>query len=166
MHHQARKKAKHYLIALLPIAALAAAINGRLLPVSETNYQKIVAAHRGKVVLVNFWATWCEPCREEMPFLASLENRLRDRGLVLIAISADEPEQEADALAFLKKTGIRFPAYLKSVKDNDRFIPFVDAKWSGALPASFLFDRRGAKAGSFVGETAPEKIETAVRKLL
>lgn len=136
-----------------------------LLPLDEARYQQVLNSHRGKVVLVNFWATWCGPCREEMPFLASLQEKFRKQGLVLLTVSADEPEQEAQARAFLKKSGILLPAYLKQAKDDDRFITAVDGKWSGALPASFLYDRQGQKVVSFIGETEPQKIEAAVRKL-
>jgi thiol-disulfide isomerase/thioredoxin len=142
---------------------LAAAL---LNPVDEKAYDAILQQHSGKVVLVNFWATWCEPCREEMPLLAALENKFRERGFVLITISADEPEQERDAYEFLKQSGVRFPAYLKNVGNSDRFITHIDKDWSGALPALFLFDRSGRKVRGFIGETDPRDLEDAIRELL
>lgn len=137
-----------------------------LTPLDEAKYKAVLAANSGKTVLVNFWATWCSPCRAEMPFLAALQDKLRPRGFVLVTVSADEPEQEGDAAAFLTRSGVGGPAYIKRAKDDDRFIRFVDPKWSGALPVSILYDRRGRKAASFVGEVEPAKIEAAVRKLL
>jgi thiol-disulfide isomerase/thioredoxin len=148
------------------LAALLLLAAGRLAPLDENVYRKLLAEHRGKVVLVNFWATWCEPCREEMPHLAALEARFRGRGFTLITVSADEPEQEAEALAFLRKHRIPFPAYLKKVSNDDRFITFVDEKWSGALPASFLFDRGGVKRRSFIGEAEIQELTAEVEKLL
>lgn len=168
MHHQARPQG-HYVIraaALLLFCAGAAAPAERLLPFDESTLRQVLKHHAGKVVLINFWATWCEPCRAEMPFLSWLASRLRNRGFVLLTVSADEPEQEADARAFLLENRIRMPAYLKAVDDNDRFIGSIDAKWSGALPASFLFDRKGKRVEAFIGETEPARIEAAVRKLL
>jgi thiol-disulfide isomerase/thioredoxin len=138
----------------------------QLAPLDEGVYRKILQQQRDRVVLVNFWATWCEPCREEMPHLAALERKLRNRGFALITISADEPEQEAEAFQFLKDQGVRFPAYLKRVENDDRFISSIDAKWSGALPALFLFDRHGSKAASFIGETEMKDLEAAIEKLL
>ena len=148
------------------LTALLLFLAPHLAPLDEGVYRKIVAEKRDQVVLVNFWATWCAPCREEMPHLAALERRYRARGFTLVTISADEPEQEAEAFNFLKEHAVRFPAYLKRVENDDRFITFVDAGWSGALPALFLYDRRGQKAASFIGDTEMKDLEAAIEKLL
>lgn len=150
---------------LLALFALSLSAAG-LPAVDEASYSKTVAAQRGKVVLVNFWATWCAPCRKEMPDLAALEKRLRARGLVMVTVSADEPEDAPAAEAFLRKSGVNGPAYLKKTRNDDAFITAVDAKWSGALPATFLYDRQGRKADSFFGEVAIKDLEAAVLKLL
>lgn len=148
------------------LLALPAGAGDVLTPVDETGFGKVLTSHRGKVVLANFWATWCEPCRHEMPLLVELEKKWRSRGFVLLTVSADEPEQETDALAFLRKSGVRLPAYIKHAKDNEEFINSVDKSWSGALPALFLYGRDGRKVASFVGETELPDIEAAIRKLL
>lgn len=155
------------LTALLLAASVAtAAAPDRLQPLDEGGFRAAVAAHKGKVVLFDFWATWCEPCREELPRLAALAARLRERGLVLVTISADEPEQEADALALLRRSGAGGPAFVKRPRNDEDFINFIDPKWSGALPALFLYDRQGKRAATFIGETADAEIEAAVRRLL
>lgn len=137
-----------------------------LTPVDEAGFRGLVEMHRGKVVLANFWATWCEPCRHEMPLLVEMEKKWRGRGFVLVTVSADEPEDEAGALAFLRKSGVAMPAYIKRASSDEAFITSVDKDWSGALPALFLYDRNGRKAASLVGETEPAAIEAAIRKLL
>jgi thiol-disulfide isomerase/thioredoxin len=153
-------------LALVLALAAAFAAERRLERVDETSYPKLIAAQHGKVLLVDFWATWCDPCRAELPQLAALESKLHKRGFVLLTISADEPEQESAAYVLLKKDGIRMPAYRKQAASDEAFINSIDPKWSGALPALFLYDRQGRKVKSFIGETGPEEIQQAVSKLL
>jgi thiol-disulfide isomerase/thioredoxin len=137
-----------------------------LAPVDETGFQKLVDSHKGKVVLYEFWATWCAPCRKEMPQLIRLEANLRSQGFELVTISADEPEQDAAAEKILKQLAIPGPLYRKQAKDDDNFINSIDRKWNGALPALFLYDKNGRKVRSFIGETEMTVIEAAVRKIL
>jgi len=121
---------------------------------------------RGQVVLVNFWATYCAPCRKEMPALAAMAKRLAPKGLRLVVISADEPEQERDAQTFMDKQAIPAPTYIRKAKDDDAFIRAIDAKWSGALPATFLYDRKGNKVKSFVGELDVKALEREISSRL
>ncbi len=137
-----------------------------LAKINEIGYPKMLAANKGKVVLVDFWATWCVPCRKEMPEVAKLEAKLRARGFVVVPISADEPENEAAARDFLTKSGIKNQGFLKAPKDDDAFIRAIDPKWSGELPALVLYDKTGKKVQIWKGETAIATIEAAVAKLL
>jgi thiol-disulfide isomerase/thioredoxin len=137
-----------------------------LTPMDEAGYQKLVAAQKGKVLLVNFWATWCEPCRAEMPALAKMEARLKAKGFAFVTVSADEPEDSKLAREFLKTAGITGTAYLKRVKNDDKFIAGLEAKWSGALPALFLYDRTGKRVKFLQGETDLKKLEAEITKLL
>jgi thiol-disulfide isomerase/thioredoxin len=138
----------------------------KLTPVDESGYRALLKSNAGSVVLVDFWATWCAPCRKEMPLLAKLDSRLHQKRFRLITISADEPEQEQAAVDFLAKSGIAGSAYLRRANDDDKFIASVDPKWSGALPAMFLYDRQGKLVRSFLGETDMATIEAAIQKLL
>ena len=137
-----------------------------LLPLDEMVFNRVLADNKGKVVLFDFWATWCEPCRAELPRLLKLERKWHGRGLVLVTVSADSADQQQAALEFLERSGVRFPAFVKQVKADDAFIDSVDKKWSGALPALFLYDRSGHRATSFVGEVEISDIEHAIDKLL
>lgn len=153
--------------ALLMLAAAVLSLAAQSLPkLNEAGYPQMLAAQKGKVVLVDFWATWCVPCRKEMPELAKLEAKLKARGFVLIPVSSDELENEAAAREFLTKSGIRTPGYLKAPKDEDAFIRAIDPKWGGELPALVLYDKAGKKIQMWKGETAIAAIEAAIAKLL
>ena len=137
--------------------ALAAAVFACMLtaqqkfaPVDEASYSKLIAAHKGRVVLVNFWATWCKPCRAEMPDLVRLADKLRSKGLDLVSISTDETEREGEALKFLAATKVPGPLYIRKAVDDDKFSPSIDATWAdGVLPALFLYDRSGKRSRRF-----------------
>jgi thiol-disulfide isomerase/thioredoxin len=147
---------------LLAFAAPPAALE----KIDEAGYTKLVAGQKGKVVLVNFWATWCEPCRAEMPMLAKLSARLKARGFELLTISSDEPEDADQALRFLSERGINGRAWIENARDNEKFINFIDPKWSGALPALIIYDRAGRKVKSYVGEADLKAVEAEISRLL
>ncbi len=148
------------------LAALAQSAQAPLQPLDEKVFAGLVSANRGNVLLVNFWATWCAPCREEMPELAGLQRKYQAKGFRLVTISCDEPEDGIKAAQFLATAGVKAAAYHKRAADDDKFITFVDKAWSGALPALYLYDRSGKRAGAFIGETDMAALETAIRKLL
>ena len=152
------------LISLLLAGGLA--LPAGLTSLNEPGYPKMIAGQKGKVVLVNFWATYCVPCRAEMPALVKLQEKYASKGFVLITISADEPEHEARAQLFLDTTKVPGPRYLRKAKDDDAFINAIDPKWSGALPASFLYDRAGKKVKALIGEADLKALESQIQKLL
>ena len=137
-----------------------------LAPLDEAGVKKVIAGSKGKVLVLNFWATWCVPCREEMPALVSMEKRLAPKGMKLVTVSADEPEAAAEAAKFITSKGIPQPAYIKNAKNDEAFINSMDPKWSGAVPALFLFDKTGKKVRSFIGEADLKAVEAAIAKLL
>jgi thiol-disulfide isomerase/thioredoxin len=156
-----------FLAALLFLAGSAVAAGpGQLLPFDERVHSQVLAGNKGNVVLIDFWATWCAPCLEELPQLVALEARLRPKGFRLITVSADDPSDRAAALKLLAKHNVSGPAYLKQVVDDDKFINTVDKKWSGALPGLFLYDRSGKLVRSFIGEMEMATVEKAIRALL
>jgi thiol-disulfide isomerase/thioredoxin len=147
-------------------AGFTALAQSELRPLDEKSFKQVLASHKGSVLLVNFWATWCAPCREEMPLLVQLERKHRSKGLRMVTVSCDEPEDQLKARQFLAQHQAPQPAYLKRAAEDEKFINSVNGKWSGALPALFLYDRGGRLAGSFIGETEIAVLEQAIRQLL
>ena len=119
-----------------------------------------LAEQRGRVVLVNFWATWCGPCREELPQLAKLHDKYRASGLVLLGVNVDDDPRKAAELA--AKLGLRFPVLLDTDKQVSRRYDM------SAMPATFLIDRDGLVRHVHRGYRAgfEDRYEQQIRELL
>lgn len=137
-----------------------------ILNLDERGWAEVRAAHRGRVLLVNFWATWCEPCREEFPALVRLHQQYRPRGLSVVAISMDEPESVPAIQRFLKEQGAQFGSYRHHFDDFSKLIDSVNPRWGGGIPATFLYDREARLVESWQGATRFEDFELAVVPLL
>jgi thiol-disulfide isomerase/thioredoxin len=118
-----------------------------------------------RATLVNVWATWCGPCREEFPALVALAERRREDGLRVLLVSADFDDQAAEARAFLASHGAPGPWLLKSGPDME-FINGLDRRWSGALPATVVYDSHGAPVEFWEGGADSARFEAAVAPLL
>ena len=114
---------------------------------------------RGRVVLVNFWATWCGPCRVEMPLLQAMHERHAARGFTLLGLSVDRGGEEG-VRAFLQERGVTYPVAVVGA-DAERAFGGVRG-----YPTSFLLDRRGEIRHAVIGPLAPATLELAVRRLL
>jgi thiol-disulfide isomerase/thioredoxin len=136
-------------------------------PIDETGLQQLIKQARGKVVLLNFWATWCEPCVEEFPALMEIARQFQPQGLQIIFVSIDEPEDiDGKVLPFLKAQGVASRTYIKRTKDDEAFINAIDVKWSGALPATFIYDANGTLVKRLVAQQSFETFAEALRPLL
>lgn len=113
----------------------------------------------GKVVLVNFWATWCLPCRAEMPLLQAMADRHRDRGFVVYGLSVDRGAPET-VRAFLEQRGISYPVAIVGRDAEQAFGGIV------GYPTSLLLDRHGRVRHRAVGPLVGISFELAVRRLL
>jgi len=132
----------------------------------EAGWARVRAEQRGRILLVNFWATWCEPCREEFPHLVRLHNAYRGHGLSVVAISMDEPESVPAIEQFLKSQGANFGSYRQQFKDFEALVNSINPRWEGGIPATFLFDREGRLVESWQGATPYEEFERAVKPRL
>ncbi len=137
-----------------------------IVSLNEAGWERLRNQYRGRVLLVNFWATWCEPCREEFPALVRLHRSYRTRGLSLVAISMDEPESVPDIQQFLRSQGAEFGSYLHGFRDFAALVDSINPRWGGGIPASFLYDPQGKLVASWEGATSFEEFERAVEPLL
>jgi thiol-disulfide isomerase/thioredoxin len=123
-----------------------------------------VRAPGARAVLVNVWATWCDPCREELPGLLRFYRERRAQGLRLVLVSADDEQNRDKVARFLAGQGVDFPSWLKR-GDDQVFINGLDRRWTGALPASFLYDGEGHLQKFWPGEVTPETLARALAEI-
>ena len=164
----ARRAAAAALSVFLSAASLRGAEAPRLSgELDARGFAAAVAKNRGKVVVVNFWATWCVPCREEFPDLVRLEKAYRDRGVAVVGVSIDLSKDLPKVEKFLATTRPDFPNYMKKAGGDDQdFIEAVDAKWGGELPFTVVYGRDGRKARVLSGKQSYSSFEKAVTELL
>lgn len=127
--------------------------------------KKVLAPAKGKPLLVNFWATWCEPCREEMPELQALfaETAPRDAGFVLVSV--DSPKVGPKAVPkFLEKTKVTIPCFLVASPDPQTFIDSVDESWDGSVPFTLVYSAKGMRVARLVGSQTKADFAAALAK--
>jgi thiol-disulfide isomerase/thioredoxin len=129
-------------------------------------FQKILEQNRGKTLLVNFWATWCEPCRDEYPMLNELAKQYAPKGLQVVGVSMDDDGDLILMRRFLARYKPVFPNYRKTLGAEAQFRQSVLAGWTGTMPVSVFYAKDGRQVGHFIGEKTREQYEEAIRGLL
>jgi len=114
----------------------------RLRIADEKDLSALVAASRGRVVLVDCWATWCGPCIEQFPHTVELHRKLAGRGLTVISLSCDDPDNEEAVLTFLNRQQATFDNLLSRYGASEEGFNALNIK-TGALPYYLLYDRQG-----------------------
>jgi len=116
-------------------------------------------------LLLNFWATWCDPCRDEFPDLVKIDGDFRNMGLDFAAVSLDDPKDiKTEVPKFLRLMKAQMAVYLLNVPDPEIPITVVDPQWSGALPATFLYDVNGKIVYKHFGRIVTADLRAAIEK--
>jgi thiol-disulfide isomerase/thioredoxin len=114
---------------------------------------------KGKPMIVNFWATWCGPCRFEIPMLNELHRKYSPKGLVIVGISTDE-EGAAIVKPFMKDLPIEYTSYIKGSDTEEKF----GGIW--ALPTTYFFDKDGKQIDKILGVQPREYFEQKIQQIL
>jgi cytochrome c biogenesis protein CcmG/thiol:disulfide interchange protein DsbE len=128
-----------------------------------------LASYKGKAVLINFWATWCGPCRVETPWLIELRNQYAAQGFEILGVSTDDIDsdnpktlsnEKKEISAFVEKMHMPYPVLLAG--------DALDHPYGGldALPTSFFVDRKGVIVAAQLGLTSKDDIEANIKKAL
>lgn len=112
-------------------------------------FSKVVEAHKGKVVLVNFFGTWCPPCKAETPDFVEIYEQFKDKNFVIIGLAVDR--DKADAVKFVNDYKITYPVYQAS-EELSRYFNV------GPIPTSFLLDKDGNIRGSYIGQMSRDMV--------
>lgn len=134
--------------------------------IDAQGYEKLIQQYRGKPLLVTFWATWCEPCRDEYPMLNELAKQYAPQGLKVVGVNLDDDGDLILMRRFIARYRPVFPNYRRKPGNEEPFRQAVLPGWKGTLPASFFYAKDGKQVGSFVGEKNRETYEGAIRSLL
>lgn len=147
-----------------PVSAATAA-EPRLIPVDAAGVLAAARAPGSTVTVVNLWATWCMPCREEFPELVRFARQYGSSGVRVLYVSTDFEDQLPAVRKFLAAQGVDQPSYIKT-GDDMAFIDGIHPEWSGSLPATFVFDSTGRLRTFWEGAADFAKFETEVKKVL
>ena len=139
--------------------------------IDAKGYQDLLAKYRGQPLVMTFWATWCEPCRDEYPMLNELAKQYAPQGLRVVGVNLDQDGDLILMRRFIARYKPVFPNYRKKPteeggSEESAFREAVLPGWNGTLPASFFYTKDGRQVGSFVGERDREAYEGAIRSLL
>ncbi len=135
--------------------------------INAAEMQGLLKRDDGRPLLVNYWATWCGPCRDEFPELVKIDKDYRARGLDFIAITLDDLADIKTAVPkFLRLMKAQMPVYLLNVADPEPAINLVDREWGGALPATFLYNNRGEVVYKHFGRIKAYELRVAIEKLV
>ncbi len=139
---------------------------GPVNPIDQAGLKKLVTERNGKVLFLNIWATWCAPCVEEFPDLIKLARSYPESEVEVVGISADYPDEvESKILPFIRRQDVPFRIYVAKFDHQEDFINSVNSSWSGALPASLVYDAQGKQRYFSVGAGTFDKFKTVIDSL-
>jgi thiol-disulfide isomerase/thioredoxin len=134
--------------------------------IDAQGYQELVEQYRGKPLLVTFWATWCEPCRDEYPMLNELAKEYGPKGLHVVGVNLDDDGDLILMRRFIARYNPVFPNFRKKKGGESDFTRAVLPGWNGAIPASVFYAKDGRQIGHLVGENNRDTYEAAIRMVL
>jgi len=114
---------------------------------------------KGKVVLINIWATWCAPCREETPEFVKLYNKYKNKGLVVLGVSIDK-QKESVVRPFMNKYNVNYPIVIDDGTVMDKYGPTM------GIPTSYIIDKEGVLRYFAVGALTQKELEPRIQKML
>jgi thiol-disulfide isomerase/thioredoxin len=136
-------------------------------PIDTDALKNLITQERQRPLLVNFWATFCDPCRDEFPDLVKIDKDFRPQSLEFVTVSLDDiVDIKTSVPQFLGSMKATMPAYLLNVNDPEPAINLVDPKWRGDLPATFLYNEKGELVYKHIGRVDTAALRAEIQKLV
>ena len=149
----------------LPTDAVKTANTLKITQVDAVGLKKLLKTN-GKPLLVNFWATWCDPCREEFPDLVKIDGDYGEK-IDFITVSLDDVEElNRGVPKFLTEMNAEMPAFLLTTQNEDAVITSVSKDWQGGLPFTILYDAAGKTVYSRMGKVKIDILRAQIDKSL
>ena len=136
-------------------------------PIDTEALKALLTRQREHPLLVNFWATFCDPCRDEFPELVKIDNDYRPRSLDFVTVSLDDMSDiKTEVPKFLDAMKATMPAYLLNVSDPEPAINLVDRAWRGDLPATYLYNEKGELVYKHIGRVNAVELRQEIEKVV
>ncbi|MBO0857677.1 MAG: TlpA family protein disulfide reductase [Chloracidobacterium sp.] len=131
------------------------------------DFAKFKDSAKGKVLVLNFWATWCGPCVAEFPELVALDAKYRDKGVKFVGITADDAEDvQPKVIPFIKKNQVKFDIVRQDIEDSEAIMNQITKDWNGVIPVTVVYDKQGNLAYSHFGIIDRDLLVAEIEKAL
>lgn len=142
-------------------------ISQTVTPITGRGLDSLISNRNGNILLLNIWATWCEPCKEEFPDLIKFSLEYKNKKVQIVTISVDYPDEVNEKIIpFLDSYHVPFLTYVADFPSQDSLINTFNPEWSGAVPATIIFNKKGIQKKFLLGKQTYYQFKNAVDDLL
>jgi thiol-disulfide isomerase/thioredoxin len=141
-------------------------VAGQEIPRWKLHDLQNIIQHSDHPLILNFWATFCKPCLEELPYFQQLSTQYKDSGVQLILVSLDLPEDYKKIRSFAEKHHIHATIVYLDETNADLFCPVVDKEWTGSIPATLFINNKNKYRKFYEAKISKQILEEEVRTLI
>lgn len=141
--------------------------NQEILVIDDKWLNEKIRNRNDKILFINVWATWCQPCVEEFPDLVQIHNEYKDSGFEFLSVSVDLiSEIDSKVKPFLKEQNAVFQTVIADEKKAENIINLLNEDWSGAIPATIIYDKKGNQKSFIIGAHSFESFKRSIDSIM